>query len=437
MNVTNKKIGIWGLGIVGTSVLKYVQQFTSQIQILDQKAHPTLPVIVQTPETIITFLEHNDIIIPSPGISLLSYQKYQHKFVHELDIFAPNFKNTTIAITGTLGKTTVTSYIQQCTLHSLAAGNIGYAMLNVLSLQEQPKTVVLELSSYQLQHAKNFTPDIAIITNFYPNHLDHHATIEEYLNAKCVIFKNQKSTQKALIPLELIDQIEKVIHIPSQVYLFSENKPTQAPNYPTFYIDQNAIVLHHNNQTVTIFDGVNQLPSTTFTQNWIAILATLYLNSTPVQSLTQKLHSLHAPEHRIEFVKKIHNVSVYNDSKSTVWQATQCAIQRFPEKCIALFLGGISKGTDRAPLIEYIATQNITVFAFGSEALQLSELCKKYKVPHVPTATLEQALDLFLQHHAHFDILLFSPSGASYDLFKNFEDRGAQFKKLINELSIL
>lgn len=433
MNLTNKKIGIWGLGIVGASVLKYVQQLTPHIQILDQKPHAMLPVIVQTPETVQAFLEYNDIIIPSPGISLLKYKSYEHKFVHELDIFSSEFTNTTIAITGTLGKTTITSFIQQCIPDSVAAGNIGYAMLGVLSLQPQPRTVVLELSSYQLQYAKNFTSDIAIWTNFYPNHLDHHATIDEYFRAKCNIFAHQEATQKALIPFELIDQVETTIHIPSQIYLFCVSKP-QTSKHPTFYIDRNQIILSANNQATVIFDGVDQLPNTTFLQNWIAILATLHLYQISVQSLTARLHTLHAPEHRVEFVKKIHNVAVYNDSKSTVWQATQSAIQRFPGQPIALFLGGLSKGTDRTPLIKYIATQNITVFAFGSEAEKLSQLCKQHKVPYQQTATLEQALDLFLKQHKHFEVLLFSPAGASFDLFKNFEDRGTQFKKLIHGL---
>jgi len=433
MNLINKKIGIWGLGIVGSSVLKYVQNLTPHIQILDQKPNEALSVIVQTPHNIESFLDHNDFIFPSPGIPLLNYQTYQHKFVHELDIFSSQCTNKVIAITGTLGKTTITSFIEQCIASSIAAGNIGYAMLDVLSLQPQPSTIVLELSSYQLQYTKTFAPSIAIWTNFYPNHLDHHATIDEYFAAKCNIFKYQNSTQKALIPADLIDAIEATIKIESQMYLFSTSKP-KITKYPTFYIDQNDMVLSTNNQTIKIFKRVDQLPDTTFLQNWIAILAALYLNNIETQTLSDKLYTLQPPQHRVEFVKKINGVSVYNDSKSTVWQATQCAIQRFPYQRIALFLGGLSKGTDRTPLIEYISTQNITVFAFGAQAEILSTLCKNYNVPHLQAETLQQALDLFLQQHQNFDILLFSPAGSSFDLFKNFEDRGTQFKKMIHDI---
>lgn len=435
ISIKNKKVGIWGLGIVGTSVLKYAQQFTKRIQILDQKENSTFPIIVQTPETIRSFLEHNDIIFPSPGISLLDYKEYQHKFVHELDIFSSEFTGKTVAITGTLGKTTITSFIQQCTPNSVAAGNIGFAMLDVLSRKPQPTTTVLELSSYQLQYTKTFAPDIAIWTNFYPNHLDHHASIEEYFLAKCNIFAHQKPNQYALIPTDLINPITKKIPIRSQIYAFGIRKP-ETISFPTFYIDQNNLVLHTDQQEILIFNNVNQLPNTTFLQNWVAILACLHLNNIDIQAVEKELKNLQVPEHRVEFVKKIHNVAVYNDSKSTVWQATQSAIERFPNQRIALFLGGLSKGTDRTPLIEYLKTRKITVFSFGAEAEKLAMLCKKHGVGCVQAETLELALELFLKEHTQFDVLLFSPAGSSFDLFKNFQDRGNQFKKMIHNIPL-
>ncbi|HSW76581.1 MAG TPA: NAD(P)-dependent oxidoreductase, partial [Candidatus Saccharimonadales bacterium] len=171
IDLKNKKIGIWGLGIVGSSVLEYIKQFTNHIQILDSKSHATINVIVQTSQTIKKFLNDNDIIIPSPGIPLQAYQKkYGAKFICELDIFSSQIAQNngpvkTIAITGTVGKTSITHILQQCICNCVAAGNIGYAMLNVCNLQPQPEIVVLELSSYQLHYTKHFAPDMAIWTN--------------------------------------------------------------------------------------------------------------------------------------------------------------------------------------------------------------------------------------------------------------------------------
>ena len=222
INLTNKKIGIWGLGIVGKSVLEYAQRYTTDIQIMDKAQHPSIPVIAQTEHNIAQFLEHNDIIIASPGIMLHDYENYRHKFINELDIFAQEFDGTTIAITGTVGKTTVTSLLQQCIPGSIAAGNIGYGMLNLLNLQPIPKQVVLELSSYQLQKAQCFAPAIAVWTNFYPNHLDHHKDEQEYFDAKCNMLTHQNADQYALLPYEIIDKILQSVTPQSQIFLLCE-----------------------------------------------------------------------------------------------------------------------------------------------------------------------------------------------------------------------
>jgi len=151
------------------------------------------------------------------------------------------------------------------------------------------------------------------------------------------------------------------------------------------------------------------------------------------------VHTVQDQEHRVEFVRNLSGVDIYNDSKSTVWQATRKAVERFKYKKIALLLGGMSKGTNRAPLIKFLTKQNVCVFAFGKEAELLSSLCKKYNVSCHSSATLQQALDQYrlLQSNSgqnNFEILLFSPAGSSFDLFKNYQDRGNQFKKMINEL---
>lgn len=428
INLYNKKIGIWGLGIVGKSVLGYVQKFTNQIQIMDQNP-ANASIIQETQENIAQFLQHNDIIIPSPGIILYHYKNYAHKFVQELDIFAQEFHGTTIAITGTVGKTTITSLLAQCIPNSVAAGNIGHPMLHTL----KELTVILELSSYQLQYAQNFAPDLAIWTNFYPNHLDHHQNEQEYFVAKCNMLKYQTKYQTTLLPYNLIDKIKQYITPQAQIYLFSEKQNYHA-KHPTFFIDKNQLLLHQNNQIILVLDQLDQLPDITFTQNWIIILAAMYLQKISLQQFATLTKTLKPQEHRLEFVKNLNDVQIYNDSKSTVWQATQSAVDKFDNKRLALFLGGMSKGTDRTPLIQHLQHKNITVFTFGKESETLANLCTNFQIPHWSASTLQEALTQYLTQQKNFDILLFSPAGSSFDLFKNFEDRGTQFKKMINSI---
>jgi UDP-N-acetylmuramoylalanine--D-glutamate ligase len=433
--LAHKKIGIWGFGIVGQSILKFIQRYTNQIQIMDQKELPSefahQSFIKQNTQTIRQFLTDNDIIIASPGIKLHDWQEFAHKFVHELDIFAQHFSGKSIGITGTVGKTTITSLIAQAIPQAIAAGNIGNPMLNAL----HAKTVVLELSSYQLHWAQNFAPDVAIWTNFYPNHLDHHQNLNEYFDSKCNLLKNQTSNQIALLPANLWPKIQEHVQTQAQIFLFNENEIVT--ELPLFFLKNNQLILKQNNEQKIIFDEVNKLPAITFQQNWIIILAALHLTQNLTSQTVQKLENLQPEPHRLEFVKMLNGTAVYNDSKSTIWQATEQALKQFENKKIALFLGGLSKGTDRTPLIESLQYKPVTVFAFGKEAPVLQNICKTLHVVHYATDTLQEALIQFQTRSEKFDVLLFSPAGASYDLFKDFSDRGNQFKELIKNFSNL
>jgi UDP-N-acetylmuramoylalanine--D-glutamate ligase len=490
MDLKNKKIGIWGFGVVGQSVFNYVKKITDYVQILDQKAHANMPIIIQTPETIQKFLQENDYIIPSPGIIVHDYEMYRHKFLYELDLFMPNYHGTTIAITGTAGKTTVTDFIAQSIPNSIAAGNIGFAMLDVLALDPQPTTAVLELSSYQLQHAQFFTPDIAIWTNFFPNHLDHHKDINEYFVAKCNILKFQNKNQKTIIPLELFEQILSTVNyqgelftysvekpdtlknisssilnkkIPSDVFVeldstihiinkdlldprikfeedpsmeqhFQKNTISQNYNIAAFYLENNHLILWQHGQTKTIFSNFNTLPKTTFPQNWIVIIAGLYLAHQNIFSLD---FNYHKPQpHRVEHIGNYKNIAIYNDSKSTIQESTKQALTLFAHKKIALILGGMSKGANREPLIKYIAQQkNITPFIFGKEKEILSSFCNNHQLAYFASETLDEIVKEFISQHTNFDVLLFSPAGSSFDQFKNYQDRGQKFKDLMHKLS--
>lgn len=421
----NKKIGIWGFGVVGKSAYNYLQQFSNQIQVLDKTKQELDCWIEQTDQSIISFLEHNDIILCSPGIKLHNYKQYHHKIITELDIFIQAFTETTIAITGTLGKTSITNLFEQYILNSIAAGNIGYPMLNILMHEQQPKSVILELSSFQLQHTKQFVPDIAIWTNFYPNHLDHHKSEQEYFEAKCNLFKQQTNNQIALLPCNLIERIQDHIATNATLFLFcTQNCITH--NYPTFTIDQKNIYLDDQ----IIFKNIDTLPSYTFHENWLMVIATLYLQNIPFNTLKKNLIP---QEHRLEKLGTYKGTTFHNDSKSTVWQATKQAIDALNDQSCALFLGGLSKGSDRTPLIKYLQNKPISVFAFGQEAHIIQNLCDQYSIPCQSYQTLDQALKSCLKQPLPQNILL-SPAGASFDLFINYVERGNHFKRLVNQL---
>src|SRR5690606_28349772 len=142
-----------------------------------------------------TFLENNSYIIPSPGINVYPYASFAHKWLAELDLFNSEYKKPIIAITGTVGKTSVThlldQLLQKYTQRVLTGGNIGIGMLDLLSHPENTDVSLLEVSSFQLELCKSFAPDLAIWTTFSENHLDRHETIDKYFDAKYRILINQ------------------------------------------------------------------------------------------------------------------------------------------------------------------------------------------------------------------------------------------------------
>ena len=143
------------------------------------------------------------------------------------------------------------------------------------------------------------------------------------------------------------------------------------------------------------------------------------------------MQTLQPEPHRRELVRTIDNLTVYNDSKSTVWQSTQSALESFKNKKVALIIGGLSKGTDRTPLFDYLQNKAVTIFIFGAESEILTQACKKYNMPYHQATNLENIVDICMKKKHLFDIVLFSPGGSSFDEFKNYQDRGEQFKKLI------
>ncbi len=438
----NKKIGIWGFGKVGASYLSLLQNHAASITILDKKntQHTIASHIqfrIQTPEEISSLFENNDYIFMSPGINVSAYAKYAQKCITELDIFPHLWKKFTIAITGSLGKTTITSLsaqiLEKYGLHAQAIGNIGYPMLEFAQHQKNTDIAVLELSSFQLMHAKNFAPDIAIWTNLYENHLDYHSSFHEYAQAKKNICAEQTASQTAIIHADLSTYIQNAhqkIHWICNSKKQALDLLLQNSAHFSWYIDEEKnITLLHNNIS-TSYCNLNDLSSITFPENWLIICAMLYAKNINPTSLPEHINAILLPEHRLHMMACIGNKTFYNDSKSTVWQATSKALQTLSDQRTIIFFGGISKGVDRTPFFALLNPKIHSIYAFGKEADQIQKISTLHNISCKAFATLEEAFDNCIQEPFACNIL-FSPGGASYDLFENFEHRGTYFQSLV------
>ncbi len=450
---TGIKIGIWGFGRVGTSVVSHLHPQGYRLMVLDNRtlspeekqylAKKQIPALGQ--QDLHRFLTENDRIVPSPGIDLRPHEAYKDKWLSELDLFAQVWHKPYIAITGSVGKTTVTHLLghllQKSGLRVANGGNIGLAMLNLIPQQDSVDCAVLEVSSFQLEWCRQFAPDLAIWTNFYPNHLDRHSSCQEYFDAKAVILKHQRAGQQALLPLALAEQLSS--SPTSKKHFFSLTPPTEQElaslKVPLFFLRDTSVLCASATAGAKTSAHtelvIAQLSPTvleiTFAQNWLVLCAALHLQGISCAALESWVSEVSLPAHRLEKVATSTGIDFYNDSKATTPQSTLAAVQKLSERPILLFLGGLSKGINRSDLIQALAHRVKTIYCFGKEAPQLAEFCKKYGILCEQFTTLDAAFSAATAQAQAGDQLLFSPAGSSFDLFANYEERGAYFKNLV------
>jgi len=463
MSMRDQSIGIWGYGITGKSVLRhlYAQNWPhpptlsvyekNPITAEDRNYLKNLSVKIYEPDQLTLFLEKNEKIVPSPGIDLRPFAAYQDKWLAELDLFQQAWEGRPVtAITGSVGKTTVTHLFSEI-LKSMGftvatGGNIGTGCLDLIPQKEQSITAMLEVSSFQLEHSKKFSPTLAIWTNLYPNHLDRHGTIEEYVKAKANILRYQKEKGIALIPWQLRSEITSLI--PDRPFnyfckspLSSEELTKLVPAERVFCLYQNWIMVYEKNKKTQLLLSLKYVPPISYLENIAMVLISLHLLQVSLPQLKSILDHLppiikaleqqEIPEHRLEEVATINNIVFYNDSKATIPASTLAALEKLADKPIILFIGGISKGVDREFFIKELQGKVKEVYCFGKEAAQLHAWCAKYGIQSHNFSDLDAAFAHSVKTAKSGDCILFSPAGASFDLFSDYKERGNYFKQLI------
>ncbi len=404
------------------------------------------------------FLASTDIVIASPGVDLSSYQVFSEKIVTELDIFSAYFQKPVVAITGSAGKTTVTKLLgalasmlstsdgHPCRV--VIGGNVGIGMLDLIGKQDEIDVAVIELSSFQLEFNQHFSPSVAIYTNLYPNHLDRHKTLAQYWQAKAAMVKKQVVSNVVILSHELaiMPMVAETFASKQQNILITADhelapQSIKLANFSLLYPKNNAIMLatyQHGRceKSVVLIDQIT-FPDITFLANWLQVLAGLYALGLVVERLPSVLTKavaeglLPAFAHRVRLVASLRGVDFYDDSKSTIAQATLAAVVRLAKqgRPIMLILGGLGKGIDRSWLMGSLkAVPGIKkVLSFGPERAQFAG--------SVQYETLEEVIDAIGQMMVAGDVVLFSPSGTSFDFFKNYEHRGLVFEQLVQRLA--
>ena len=343
-----------------------------------------------------------------------------------------------IGVTGSDGKTTTTSLIYNIIKNKgyncYLGGNIGIPLFSKVGEMKPEDVVVLELSSFQLMNMKT-SPNIAVITNISPNHLDIHKSYEEYIESKKNIFKYQSDKDTLVLNYDndITREFEKEAN--GKVIFFSRNHKLN----DGVILDEDIIKICDNKLRKHILNTKNMKlrGKHNYENACAAIAATKGLVDTETQVDTIK--NFKGVEHRLEFVREINGVKWYNDSIGTSPTRTIAGLNSF-NKNLILIAGGYDKHLDYTPIGEPIVDNVKILILMGQTANKIKEATinamnkKNKKVEIYECNSLDETVQLASKLAKKDDIVLFSPASASFDLYKNFEERGNAFKEIVNKL---
>src|SRR5690554_1478322 len=381
-----------------------------------------------------------DVVVKSPGISEKAaiIQKLINKgvkVISEIEFAFPFALNESIAITGSNGKTTTALLIYHLLKKDLnlvgLAGNIGDSYAKQIA-ENPDKIFVLELSSFQLDGNIDYAPHIAVITNISPDHLDRYGgKYENYIASKFRITMNQTPNDYLIYDAddEIINKWIKNNHTNAQLVPFSITKRFKQGAY----LKDNNIIAMINNEEITI--PVNEISIEGKHNLKNAMAATLVSQMMRVrkQTIRESLSNFQNAEHRLEKVAKIDKIQYINDSKATNVNAAYFALESVSAPTIWI-VGGEDKGNDYDQLLSLVNEKVKAIICLGIDNSKIKETFEPVIDVLVETTSMAEAVKMASRLAEEGDMVLLAPACASFDLFKNYQDRGTQFKNEVYKL---
>ncbi len=415
----NKNIAIWGYGKEGKSSYQFIHRLLPEqkLTIIDLPhtevfKNPPENTIVKTIDEVI--LSDYEYILKSPGIVLKPEQKLE-TITSQSELFMKMYRSQVIGVTGTKGKSTTSSLIYHLLKQErevVLLGNIGKPCFEGIDDMEEGNLAVIELSCHQLEYTE-VSPHIAIFLNLYEEHLDHYGSFVNYALAKANIYLYQEEGDLAIVNSNLPSFLPK----PKKAWLIGQNIYTQDNIFHTplhnMPIPKTHLIGHHNELNMAVAVSVAQY---------------IGINE---KNIKHGLESFCPLEHRLEYVGLYNGLHYVNDSISTIGQSCIQAISSLPLVQTVL-IGGMDRGIEYHELEDFIHQHDdlnyIFMYATGKRILKELGVTKSN---YFYTPTLKEAVKKAQSITDKGRMILLSPAAASYDAFKNFEDRGRQFKEMV------
>lgn len=381
-----------------------------------------------------------DEVVKSPGIPdknewVKRVRKKGIPVISEIEL-AYRYKGDSkiIAITGSNGKSTTTALTyhicKQAGLECALVGNIGYSFAKQVA--EDPKGLyVAEISSFQLDDIVNFRPDVAILLNITEDHLDRYDyKFENYIRSKFRIIENQTATDYFIYNLDdevIMEHLNKQ-PIKSKLLAISMKQKIEKGGY--IQGNEMHVAVKEEPQTMSIYDFALKGKHNQYNTMAACVAgATMDIRKSKIREAVQTFENL---EHRMEFVATVRGVEFINDSKATNVNSSWYALESMTKPTV-LILGGIDKGNDYSLIKELVEEKVKTIVCMGTDNTKIHEAFDK-SVKVYDTASAVDAVTAAYHLASPGDVVLLSPACASFDLFKNYEDRGRQFKEAVKNL---
>ncbi|UTH14576.1 UDP-N-acetylmuramoyl-L-alanine--D-glutamate ligase [Macrococcus equipercicus] len=380
----------------------------------------------------LTLLDTHELIVKNPGIPyhvplLKEAVSRNIPVITEVELAYQINEGTTIAITGTNGKTTVTSLIGDMFSHSpetgLLSGNIGVVASKVAQTAGPMDTMITELSSFQLMGIRQYKPHIAVITNIYSAHLDYHGTQDDYVQAKMTIFKNQ-TAEDYLVFNDAQRHLLQDFPVHSQVSYFSPDHETNG----AYIIDDH---IYFQGEVICSVGQV-VLPGKHNLENILASIAVCKLSGITNEAIIATLTTFEGIKHRTQYVATIDGVKYYNDSKATNTLATTFALDAFKAR-VHWLCGGLDRGNGFEDLDHHVGNVE-RMYIFGETTPKLIAFAQQHAIPYEVCEDVKDAA----AKTAHFtqpgQVVLLSPACASWDQYPTYEVRGDEFIQQVKKM---
>ncbi len=448
MELINKKVLVVGLGTTGIATSLFLKEKGAKVTVSEIRSEDKLLPTVQRLRNLgikVEAKEHkretflsSDLIVVSPGVplyapSLKAAAEAGVEIISEIELAYRHIKTPIIAVTGTNGKTTTVNLIADIFESSgksvFLGGNVGTPLIEYVLNHHDKNYIIAEISSFQLEGIQSFKPYISVLLNLQHDHLDRYSSYEDYVAAKARIFMNQSNNEYAILNADDLEVKKLSSSINASTLYFNYEK--EVP-YGIYYKNH---LLYFNNGSGQIrftldnlhLKGIHNL------HNIMAAVATSKICGCPQESIQKTIDNFKGLPHRLELFEESHQIKFYNDSKATNVSSAISALEALDPPLI-LIAGGKDKGCDYNPLTPFIKEKVKALILLG-EAKEKMHQALKSSTSISLVETLEDAVKLSFKKALPGDTILLSPACSSFDMFKNYEERGNVFKTLVKKLT--